>query len=167
MDRLPLTACALRDLGNVEARYLRGELRTGHSLLVICLEGALTGTSPNEFDAFDLASALIVAGLEAWQPWAAILDLQGIAYEWGDRLQNVLLAPRRWSEAVQPIRNALTEQAADREFPYRVIASGTNRFPISSLITEQLCCEPDTLLCNTLDEGIESLEMTLNGVSLV
>ena len=167
MAPIPLTACALPDLGNVQARYLRGELSTGHSLLVICLEGVLTETSPSEFDAFNLASALIVAGLEAWHPWAAILDLQKVRYEWGDRLQNVLLAPRRWSEAVQPMRNALTEQAADIEFPYRVIVSVTNRSAISSLMTEQLCRDPDTLLCNTLDEGIESLEVTLQGVSLV
>lgn len=166
MATIDLKPCRLADLGNIQCDYQSGTLASGHLVLIVSLKGSFR-SAPNDSGGYELASALVMTGLEAWQPWAAILDLRLVEYEWGDRMQNVVSAPQRWSAPVQPIRNALTEQAADFQFPSVLIASATNRKALETLLEDEMGRNPREVVFDEIDEALGALEMQLRGIGVV
>lgn len=161
---IPLKPVTLSDLGTLDHAYALGEVSDGQlPLLVVRLSGA----APREQDAiFDLASALVMAGLEAWQPWAVILDLRLLEYAWGDRMQNVLWAPQRWYEAVHPLREVFTAGKAPKEFPLAVVVSDLNRDGLQSLVSEEMKLDTTQVLHESLEDALHTLDQRLRGVPL-
>lgn len=93
---LDLQPCSLSHLSPLGHRFARGTLpRSGHPFLVVRLEGEASNQADG---AYDVAAAVVMSGLEAWDPAGLILDLRAPTYSWGDRMQNVLDAPQRWFE---------------------------------------------------------------------
>ena len=117
---LHLRPCSLSDLSPLVHRFSLGTLpRSGHPVLVVQLEGEASNQTEG---AYDLASAVLMSGLEAWDPAALILDLRALAYTWGDRMQNVLDAPQRWYTPLYPLRGAFSVRLPER-FPLACIGS--------------------------------------------
>ena len=167
MTLLPLNfrECSLSDLGVLRYSFSRGELpQSRQPLLVIRLEGE---ASNDNDDMFDLASAIVMAGLEAWQPWSAILDLRALDYSWGDRMQNVLDAPQRWHVALYPIRRVFAGERLPEQFPTAFIASDLNHAGLEGLITQMMHLKSDDLLFESIEEAVRVLDRTLQGVNLV
>jgi hypothetical protein len=166
-DLMNLESCSLADLGNIQYEFAKGSLpTTGHALLVVRLAGSVSN-QPENADGFGLASAIIMAGLEAWQPWAAVLDLQRLKYEWGDEMQNVLSAPRRWYAAVYPFRAALTGEKLPKEYPLAVVISDGNRAGLSSLAREEPGVDPSLILCESISDAVAALDLRLADVPLM
>ncbi len=164
-NTLDLKDCTLSDLGQLDYGYARGSLPLStHPLLVVRLAGVLTNES-NEI--FDLAAAIIMAGMEAWQPWALILDLRGLDYSWGDWMQNVLAAAQHWHEPVQPVRNAFGGGLVPKQFPLAVVVSDLNREGLTSLVREQMHREPHDLLYESLEDAVRALDERLVGVPVM
>ncbi len=160
---LNLQPCALSDLGELHYRFARSRLPQSQlQLLVVALEGA-AGNEADEI--FDLASAIVMAGLEAWQPWAAILDFRGLAYSWGDRMQNVLLAPQRWYEPLWPVRKAFGGERVPEQFPFAVLTSELNREGLVSLLRDEMNLDPRRFLFETPDAAARVLDESLEGVT--
>jgi hypothetical protein len=159
---LDLQPCSLSDLGELGHGFARATLPSGHPLLVIRLEG----TASNKTDAtFDLAAAIVMAGLEAWQPWALILDLRGLDYSWGDRMQNVLDAAQRWYEPLYPLRRAFGGERLSERFPLALLTSELCRDGLASLLRDEMHLEASALLFESLDEAAVALDLTLEGVT--
>jgi hypothetical protein len=162
---LDLEDCALSDLGELRHRFARGQLpRSRQPLLVVRLEGEAN----RQVDGiYDLASAIVMAGLEAWQPWAAILDLRALSYAWGDRMQNVLDTPQRWHEPLHPLRRAFGGPRVPDRFPLAVVVSDLNREGMTSLVRDEMRLDPTALLFESVDEAAAALDRALEGVPLV
>jgi hypothetical protein len=160
-----LQPCALSDLGQVKHSYSRGRLLDSKQpVLAIRIEG--DADSPNE-SVFDLAAAIIMAGLEAWQPWAVVLDLRAFKYSWGDEMQNALSAPQRWYGTVSPVRAAFSGDKLPTEIPLAVIVSELNRDGLASLLREQMHEDPSALLYESIDDAFGALDKRLLGVPLL
>jgi hypothetical protein len=157
-----LEDCALSDLGELRHRFARGALsRSGHPVLLVRLEG----TADRDVDGiFDHASAIVMAGLEAWGPWALILDLRALAYSWGDRMQNVLGAAQRWYEPLRALRRAFGGEAVGNDFPLAVVVSDLNREGLISLVRDEMHLDPGALLFESVDEAAAALDRQLEGV---
>jgi hypothetical protein len=163
-DPIRLRSVALAELGDVEPAYALGEVSDGGlPLLVVRLRGAGSHQDP---DPFDLAAALVMAGLEAWQPWAVILDLREFQYRWGDRMQNVLWAPQRWYEPVHPLRGVFTGGKVPKEFPVAVVVSDLNRDGLESLVRDEMKADPGTWLFESVEAAAAALGERLAGVPL-
>lgn len=152
--------CSLSDLGALGHRYARGVLPSGHPVLVVRLEGS---ADLGIDEVFDLASAIVMAGLEAWEPAGLVLDLQALTYEWGDRMQKVLAAPQRWYEPLFPRLRASSEGLPER-FPLAVLTSALCREGLTSLIREELQADPAEILFDSIEEATAALDRALAGV---
>jgi len=148
-QRLRLEPCTLAELGSLAYTFSRGAIGE-KALLVAHLSGEL---SNDVSSAFGLASAIIMAGLEAWQPSALILDFRGLVYEWGDQMESVLLAAERWSEGTWPVGDG-----APAQFPMAVVVSEHNRQGLESLLTAMMDLEPRALLFDSIDAAAGALE---------
>jgi hypothetical protein len=163
--KLDLRDCALSDLGKVDYRFAVGELPvTKQPLLAIRFAGVASNASDG---VFALMSAIVMAGLEAWEPWALILDLQGLEYAWGDLMQNVLSAPQRWYEPLYPLRLAFGGDKVPKQFPLAVVVSDLNRDGLVSLVRSEMRGQPADLLRESIDEAAQALDAALAGVPLV
>lgn len=161
---LNLQDCALSDLGTLRYSFARGVLPVSRQpLLVIRLEGTV-GNENSE--AFDLASALVMAGLEAWQPWAVILDLRALAYSWGDEMENVLNVSQRWYLPLRPLRRAFAGSRLPERFPQAVLVSDLCRDGLSSLLS-YMNLNPDDILFESTEDAAGVLDQALEGVPLI
>jgi hypothetical protein len=159
---MKLRDCSLSDLGELDCGYACGELPSGAHLKVLAVR--LAGAADRSSNPiFELASAVIMAGLEAWRPWALILDLRGLEYSWGDQMENVLQTAERWYEPLQPTLAAFGGESTPREFPVAVVVSDLNRDGFESLVREQMGREPRDLLFETLEDAIAALDARLVG----
>jgi hypothetical protein len=162
---IALRPVALTDLGALDHAYALGEVSDGRlPLLVVRLSGA---AGHEDSDPFDLASALVMAGMEAWQPWAVILDLRAFEYRWGDRMQNVLWAPQRWYEPIHPLRAVFTGGTVPKEFPVAVVTSELNREGLESLVRDEMKLAPEKLLHTSIEDAAQALGSLLAGVPLM
>jgi hypothetical protein len=165
LPSLHLQECALSDLGELGHRFARGPLpRSQHPLLVVRLEGTASNQTAQ---IFDLAAATVMAGLEAWQPWALILDLRALAYTWGDRMQNVLAVAQYWYEPHRPVRRAFGGEEVPMEFPLAVVVSDLNRDGLESLVRDEMHLDPRTLLFDSQEVAARVLDQALEGIPLV
>jgi hypothetical protein len=139
-------------------------LQKGHSILSIHLTGLLGNATEGNFD---VAAAAIVAGLEAWQPWAAILDLRKVTYTWGDKMENVVTAPERWGKNIHPLRSVLSGGTADEPFPVAIVASESCRAGLESLLREQMNRDPSSILFDSIAAATSALEAQLRGEPLL
>ena len=162
MSRLRIEECSLPSLSNLTYGFGRAMLSSGHPVLVVRFHGTAA-----DKDAFDFASAIVMAGLEAWNPWAIILDLRELVYEWGDWMQNVLSAPDRWYESVCPMRAAFTGGKAPEDFPSAVVVSDLNEDGLTSLVRDEMRSDPGAILFQSVDDAGEKLTRLLAGVPLM
>jgi hypothetical protein len=159
---LVLRDCALSDLGKLDYEFAQGDLpRSNHPLLVVRLFGVADN---REGGVYSLASAIVMGGLEAWQPSAVILDLRGLDYSWGDRMQNVLGVPQRWYEPVYPMRAIFGGDQVPKLFPLAVVVSDLNREGLVSLVRDELQEQPDELLFESIEDAARALDDKLAGV---
>jgi hypothetical protein len=162
-----LRPCALTDLAKMDYSFARGELpRSQHPVLVVRLSGAASNRS-DEAGIYDYASAIIMAGLEAWQPSTLVLDLQALEYSWGDRMSNVLGAAQHWYQAVYPMRAVFGGPVVPKDFPVAVIVSAANQEGLGSLLTDYLHKDPSALLYTSLDDAIRALDARMADVPLI
>jgi hypothetical protein len=114
---------------------------------------------------FHHAAAVITAGVVAWEPWAGILDLTELEYEWGDGMTNVLVAAQAWYRTVYPIWSAFStgERPVPEEFPIAVIVSDRNREGLRSLAEDYM--QREILMRDSLEEVVRELDQQLVGVA--
>ena len=96
-----LTERPLQELSEVQVQFLTGPAsRHPHlDILVIRYAGAYGFGSAGNGDAL-VMYAMAKAAVAAFEPWGVIHDLSELAYEWGDRLDQVLgVGPEVGSEA--------------------------------------------------------------------
>lgn len=159
------TPSSLEDMSSLIHEYFQGILpQSGHPVLRI----RLIGEAANEREhvgTFDVASARILAGLEAWEPWALVLDLRDLKYEWGDGMEGVLTAAHRWYEPMRPIRQVFAGCGLSPDFPTAVITSPINHEGLTSLVEANP--EIGVMLCASSQQAIESLDKILCSIPLV
>lgn len=154
---------SLADLSPLRHAYFDGVLpHSGHPVLKVSLIGQ-AGNEREHQGAFAAACARIVAGLEAWQPWAVILDLTSLRYEWGDEMQNVLTVADRWYESYRPLRQALSGGRLPEAFPTAVVTSADNADALKSLVTAE--CVEGVVLCESVDEAVQIFDQMLEGIA--
>ena len=86
---MELKEVTFSDLSQVECKLLLGEAKNRRSILVVRFIGEYReGSLGNPDVAF--MNAMVSAGLTAWEPSAAVIDLSGLKYVWGDMLEVVL-----------------------------------------------------------------------------
>jgi hypothetical protein len=160
---LDLHDCSLAELGALRYAFARGTLaETGHALLSIRLEGEFG----NRHDGvFDYAAAVIMAGLEAWQPRAVILDLRAVAYSWGDRMENVVLASQRWFLPLHPMLDIFAGGGLPDSMPQTLVVSDSCRDGMESLLL-YMNREPRGQLFESIDGAAHALDQMLEGVPL-
>ena len=157
-----LVPCALSDFGHLNHRYQRGVLPSSeHPFLVVTIEGKADN---HENETYSLAAAIIIAGLEAWEPFAVVLDLRGLEYSWGDMMSNVLGTASRWYEPYYPIRAAFGGEKTPREFPMAVVTSDLNREGLESLLRDYMQRDPDRVLYRSFEDAVRSVDAQLKGV---
>jgi hypothetical protein len=168
MSDLPqFRPCALTDLANMDYSFAQGELPgSQHPTLVVSLSGVASNAS-DEMGIYDYASAIIMAGLEAWQPSTLVLDLRAFEYSWGDRMSNVLGAAQHWFEAVYPMRVVFCGPTLPRDFPVAVITSAVNHKGLLSLLTDYLHKDPSALLYASLGDAVRALDARMADVPLM
>jgi hypothetical protein len=160
--KLDLVACALSDFGHLSYRYQRGILPVSdHPLLVVTIDGKADN---HENETYSLAAAIIIAGLEAWEPFALVLDLRGLDYSWGDAMSSVLGTASRWYEPHYPIRAAFGGDKTPKEFPMAVVTSDLNREGLESLVRDYMNRDPAPLLYQSFDAAVRYLDDLLKGV---
>jgi hypothetical protein len=99
---------------------------------------ALRGRVGNDIlDVYDHCAALILAGLEGWQPMAAVLDFTDLEYSWGDLMGNVLLTPERWFGG-EGRRTLATIFGEPPLLPMAVVTSALCHDGLSSLIADEM-----------------------------
>ena len=140
---MALRECTFSELGRLDSTFARGTLpESKHPFLVIRLSGAASNAR-DEIGVYSHAAAMVMAALEAWDPWAAVLDLSRFGYTWGDEMANVLSAPQRWYQAVYPIRAIFGagEGAVPERFPLGLVVAEHNREPLATLASEYMHTE--------------------------
>jgi hypothetical protein len=151
---------SLEDLAPLDHAYYVGTLpASGHPVLMVSLRGELANRITWSFDA---ARAWIFAGLEAWEPFALVLDLRKVAYEWGDGMGGVLTAADRWSGPLTPIRKVFSGGTLPDDFPTAVVTSPANREGIESLL--EATPTIDVQLCESIEEAVATLDHILGEV---
>lgn len=161
---MTLHPCALTELGNLAYEYARGVLSpSGHPVLQVRIMGAISNRDAG--DPYGLASVRIIAGLQAWQPWAVILDFQNLDYEWGDGMEGVILTPQRWYQPFYPERKLFVGDSMPREFPIAIIVSPSNRDSFESLLRDYMKKDPRELLFLDVPDALRALETGLEGVA--
>lgn len=110
-------------------------------VLVIAFEG-YADNAHEHHGTFAFMRAMIAAGLAAWEPSAVVLDLRGLAYEWGDDMHRVLAV-------VEGFR------------PLAIVASGLNREGLTSLITQEMFAQPKDWLFESVGEAIAAVGRAL------
>lgn len=85
---MELKEVTFSDLSQVECKLLLGESKNRHSILVVRFIGEYREGSLGNPDAAFMG-AMVLAGLTAWEPSAAVIDLSGLKYVWGDMLEVV------------------------------------------------------------------------------
>jgi hypothetical protein len=165
-QELTLLDCALSDLGKMDYGFARAKLpRSQHSLLVVRLKGAASNDR-SERGVFDYASAVIMAGLEAWKPTTLILDLRELTYAWGDEMVNVLGAADHWYQAVYPLQAAFGGENTPKHFPLAVVVSDANRDGLRSLVSDYMNKDPSLLLFESLEKAARALDDRMKNVLL-
>ncbi|MEO6897938.1 MAG: hypothetical protein ABI218_14975 [Caldimonas sp.] len=161
---LDLQDCSLAELGPLGYAFARGTLPdTRQALLSIRLEGEFA----NEHEGvFDYAAAVVMAGLEAWQPWAVILDLRAVTYSWGDRMENVLMASQRWFLPLRPALNVFAGGMLPVVMPQTIVVSDSCRDGMASLL-RYMDREPAEMLFESMADAARALDRMLEGVPLV
>jgi hypothetical protein len=132
-----LTPCALADLSDNTVTYARGTLpASGLPVLIVSIQGR---AGNDRHSSYTHAAAMLVAGLEAWEPAAVVLDLAGLAYTWGDRMADVLTAPGRWY-AGRASDATLLQIFGERPavLPVAAVVSSLCRDGLASLIGEEI-----------------------------
>ena len=81
--------------------------------------------------------AMIAAGVAAWYPWAVVLDMAKVRYEWGDEMAQLI--------------------ASSRE-PTTIITSPLNRKGLTSLVKCELLQEPAEVLFDSLPDALAGCE---------
>lgn len=162
-----LEPCSLANLSSVQCEFAKGSLPASHHPVILIRLIGSAGNEAGESGSFDLASAMIMAGLEAWQPWAAILDLRRFGYQWGDEMENVLNAANRWYEPVYPIRGIFAGEHLPKRFPLAVVISDLNREGLTTLVKQRMQIERPSIFYESIDEAASALDLLLTDVPLV
>jgi hypothetical protein len=112
--------------------------------LIVSFKGEYGYGSQGNGDA-GFMTAIIKAGLSAFEPLALIIDLREMKYEWGDLIIRAL--------------GAGDDQYVEAPFPTAVLASELNREGLTSLITHEMEGEsPAKWLYETLEGAMSALE---------
>lgn len=147
---MQLTECNLSDLSSIRYSYsvaqIPGRLRS--SILVVRFEGIYgTGCGGNGDATF--MSAIIAAGIEAWEPEAIVLDLQNLAYQWGDLMGKPLSMHQCHGDSDSPLRTA-------------VVVSDLNRNGLTSLLRDELFLHPSEIFFESLEEALTAMQTKVN-----
>lgn len=117
--------------------------RTHLKAVVVAFKGEYGYGSKGNGDAYFM-TAIIKAALAAWTPSALVIDLRKMSYEWGDLIAMAFAAGEG--------------QYIDASFPTAVIISERNREGLTSLIREEMFCEPSDWLFDTIEEAMGAVE---------
>jgi hypothetical protein len=150
-----LQTCKLSQLSALRSEYSLGLLTHGHTVLVVHFFGEIENNRATDDYAF--ASAMLMAGLEAWQPWALVIDFTRTFYSWGDHMENVLLASQRWAEPVLRSRSIFLGDSLPDRFPTAVVVSDSNREGLTGLVQSHLGTEPSSFLFDTIESALDAL----------
>jgi hypothetical protein len=155
----------LSELSALRHEYSTGPVPHGHTVLAVHFFGTIENSHTTDDYAF--ASSAIVAGLEAWQPWAILIDFRQVSYSWGDRMEDVLLAPQRWAEPVLRSRAIFLGDSAPTRFSTAVATSELNETALTSLVQLQMNLAPSELLFSTVESAIAALGEQLAALPLI
>jgi hypothetical protein len=162
-DQPKLEPCSFADFGQLDYGFAKGTLpKSEHAVLLIRFAGDAekAGSSGR---VLELASAIVSAAMELWQPSAVILDVQKLAYEWGDGMLSVLGAPQRWYKAVHPMRVVFSADLPAR-IPLAVVASDANREGLLSLVDDEMDLKPADILYDSIADAARALDAQLVGI---
>ncbi|MEP7284786.1 MAG: hypothetical protein ABI947_03330 [Chloroflexota bacterium] len=135
----------LEDLSNLKYEFFSCSFLTvpQRTVLIVAFEGEYGYGSKGNGDA-SFMEAIIRAALAAWGPWALILDLRKMTYEWGDEILKAISASQ--------------ERYFDLPFPTAIVISDKNSEGLTSLVLEEMFSDPATWLFNSLDAALQAVE---------
>jgi hypothetical protein len=133
--------------------------RPHFEVLVIRFQGECGYDQASATDGAYMA-AMVAAGLYAWQPVAAILDLRALICEGGDELVGALSLHSGHVVGDRPV-----------SFPTLALVSDQNRALLSCLVRDELAEAPEQLLFEDLEDAVleveKQVERLYRGVGLV
>jgi uncharacterized protein len=154
----------IEDISDATCAYATGTLDgSGHKLLVIVFRGT-AATSREHIRTFDFMNASILAGLEAFEPDALILDFRDLAYTWGDQMHGTLRQAASWAQAKFGPRllfNTLFAGDGPESFPTAIISSEKCHEGLWSLVQDEMNDEPSRWIFPSLEAAAETLDARL------
>jgi hypothetical protein len=165
---MEVTPRRLEELSDAKCTYASGTLpRTGYKVLIVTISGVAANQQPHA-GTYQHISAAIMAGTEAWEPDALVLDFRNLEYSWGDGMQETLRAGERWHQtrlAAVQLSNLLGTPRPVH-FCTAIIASARCRDGLTSLLRDEMREDPERWLFDSLDACVEPLDHRLASAAL-
>jgi hypothetical protein len=150
----------LDQLSSATCSYASAVLpRTGHTALMVSVLGVAANDGADA-GTYRFIAASVLAGLEAWDAAALVLDFRELSYAWGDGMADALRAGERWHQpraADAQLLNIFCVRGTDR-FYTAVVASPKCREGLTSLLRDEMYEEPVRWLFDSLDAALASLD---------
>jgi hypothetical protein len=139
------TALKLEDLSSIKYEFFACTLPDQSRLntLIVVFEGEYRYGSAGNPDA-QFMTAIIKAGLAAWDPPALILDLQQLYYAWGDLMVEVLCSGQ--------------DLLLNQPVPTAVVVSDRNVQGLTSLVLDEMLSDPKKWLFTSLESALSSID---------
>lgn len=146
---MQLTERQLNNSSNVRVSFLTGGLPSRHwqnyeELLIV----QFYSESPVDWRDMLFMSAMLAAGIRAWQPNAVILDLRKLYYTGGDSMASVV------RECEDP--------NLGRDVALAVILSDICRPAMVSLFQRETKTSSEVVLCESLEEAVSAIDRALS-----
>lgn len=145
---LDLSPRAVEALSSIKHSFWACPLpsRPHFEVLVIRFQGEC-GYDQTSADDGSFMAAMVAAGLYAWQPVAAILDLRSLICDGGDELLGALALHAGHVVGDQPV-----------SFPTMALVSDQNRAALTCLVKDELAESPEQVLFGELEEAVIAVE---------
>jgi len=143
----------LADFSSLSFSFFVGKSsNTARKVLMVRFEGATGSGCSNNGDA-TFMTAIVAAGLKAWEPSGLILDLRELSYSWGDLM-------------VMPfcVHPDLTIREQLVPFPTVAVISDLNRVGMTSLVKDEMLADPDSILFDSVDDAAAEIERQLENI---
>jgi hypothetical protein len=135
-------------LSTIISTFASAEDEVTHSTILLATFQGDADDSEGQ-DSFCHIRALLAANMVAVEPYAVILDLKDLKYEWGDGMARVLNdASRHPDEPTETI-------------PVAVVTSPLNREGLMSLLVDEMSERPEDWLFNSLEVAFVSIQYRL------
>lgn len=142
---MELKPCNLDDLSTAKVSFAAGSLRsTPHAEVLVIKFIGKAANSREYHGTFSFMNAMIAAGVAAWSPFAVVLDLRQLSYEWGDEMSGTLTSAYDGDSRYSP--------------PTAVVVSDLNREGLTSLVIQEMFASPEDWLFDTVEDAITAVD---------